>query len=83
LYAFLISLVCCIPHPSHPSCVDHPYNIRWRVQVTELLIMQFSPCTFLLHRPKYSPQHSVLICPQSMFFPQGERPSFTPIQNKK
>jgi hypothetical protein len=28
--------------PSHPPWFDHPNNIWWRVQIMELLIMQFS-----------------------------------------
>jgi len=39
-----------------------------------------SPCPL---RPKYSPQHPVLKHPQPTFPPQCERPSFTPIQNKR
>jgi hypothetical protein len=37
----------------------------------KLLIMQFSPtsCHFIPLRSKYSPQHSVLKHPQSMFLP--------------
>ena len=34
-------------------------------------------------RPKYSPQHPILKYPQPAFLPQCERPSFTPIQNKR
>jgi hypothetical protein len=47
--------------------------------------MQFSPtsCYFIFLRSKYSPQHPVLIHPQSMFFPWCLRPSFTPIQNHR
>jgi len=31
-------------------------------------------------RPKYSPQHPILIHPQPTFLTQCERPSFTPIK---
>jgi hypothetical protein len=47
-----------------------------------------SLCSFLQSRylvplrPKYSPQHPILKHPQPTFFPQYERPSFTPIQNR-
>jgi hypothetical protein len=34
-------------------------------------------------RSEYSPQHPVLKDPQSMFVPQCQRPSFTPIQNHR
>jgi hypothetical protein len=42
--------------------------------------MQLSPatCYFIRNRSKYSPKH-----PQSMFFPQRERPGFTSIQNHR
>jgi hypothetical protein len=48
----------------------------------ELLIMKFSPllCYLVRLRPKYAPQHPILIYPQPMFLPQYQRPSFIPIQ---
>jgi hypothetical protein len=51
-----------MPRSSQPPSYDHPNNIRWGVQFTNLLIMQFSPatCHFLSLRSKYSPQHPVL-----------------------
>jgi hypothetical protein len=51
----------------------------------KLLVMQSSPAyyQFLPLRPKYFPQHPVHRDPQSVFFPQCERPSFTPIQDKR
>jgi hypothetical protein len=51
----------------------------------KLLIMQFSLTSynFILLRSKYSPQLPVLKHPQSMFVPQCERRSFTPIQNHR
>jgi hypothetical protein len=52
---------CYMPCPSHPPWLDH-FNYTWlRVQITKLLIMQFSPTSrhFSL-RSKYSPQHPVL-----------------------
>jgi hypothetical protein len=46
----------------------------------EVLIMTFSPlpCYLIPLRPKYSPQHPILKYPQPTFFPQRQRPSFTP-----
>jgi hypothetical protein len=46
--------------------------------------VQLSPFSsyFIPLRSKHSPQHPVLKHPQSMLFPQCERPSFTPILNK-
>jgi hypothetical protein len=37
-------------YPSYPPWFDHPNNIFWRVQVTQLLIIQSSPAShhFLL-----------------------------------
>jgi hypothetical protein len=54
--------------PSHPPLLDYS-NYTWRrVQITKLLIIQFSP--FTLHliplRSKYPPQHPVLKHPQSL-----------------
>jgi hypothetical protein len=51
-----------MPRPLHPHCLDHS-NYTWRrVQVTKLLIMQFSPtsCHFIPLWSKYSPRHPVL-----------------------
>jgi hypothetical protein len=47
--------------------------------------MQFSPLPSLLvpPKPKYSPRHPTLKHPHSTFFPQYQRPSFKPTQNKK
>jgi hypothetical protein len=68
--------------PPHSPWFNHPNNIRWRIQAVEFNIMQFSSWSvFLPFRSKYLPQHSVLKNPQSMFLPQSERPSFTPIQH--
>jgi hypothetical protein len=41
------------------------------------------PCRLVPLKPKYPPQHPILEHPQSLFLPQGERPSFTPIQNNR
>jgi hypothetical protein len=50
-----------------------------------LLIMQCSPvsCHLISFRSKYSPQHPILKHPQSVFLPQYQRPSFTPIPNHR
>jgi hypothetical protein len=47
------------------------------------LIMQFSPASyyFIPLRSKHSPQQPVLKHPQSMLFPQCQKPTFTPIPN--
>jgi hypothetical protein len=71
LYAFLFSPhACYMPCPSHPR-VDHCNYTWWRVQVMKLLIMQSSPTShhFISLQSKYSPQHTVLKQPQSVFLP--------------
>jgi hypothetical protein len=69
--------------PPHPPWFNHPNNIRWRIQVMKFIIMQFySRFVFLPFRSKCLPQHSVLKNPQSVFLPQTEKPSFTPVQYK-
>jgi hypothetical protein len=48
------------------------FQYTWRrVQITKLLIMQFSPLSrhLIPLRSKHPPQHPVLKQPQSMFFP--------------
>jgi hypothetical protein len=47
--------------------------------------MQFSPTSHhvIPLRSKYSPQHPVLKHPQSMFLPECQTPSSTPIQNHR
>jgi hypothetical protein len=32
-----------MPHPAHSSWFDHPNNMRWGVQISNLLIMYTSP----------------------------------------
>jgi hypothetical protein len=55
----------------HPPWFNHSNNIRWRIQVMNFIIMQFSPRTvFLPFRSKYPPQHTVLKNPQSVLFPK-------------
>jgi hypothetical protein len=49
--------MCYMPRPLHSSCFDHPNNIRCRVQIIKLLVMQSFPlpCYFVPPRPKYLP----------------------------
>ena len=56
---------------------DETYKLL--VFIMQLLLVS---CYFLPFRPKYPPQHPILVHPQPVFLPQCERPSFTPIQNK-
>ena len=74
-----------MPCPYHSSLFDHPKCIRWGVQITKLLIMQFPPlpCYLAPLRPKNSPQHPMHKHPQPTFLPQWERRHFTPIQNNR
>jgi hypothetical protein len=77
--------VCYMPGLFHYSLFDHPYNIWWGLQSTELFVMWSSllPCYLVPLGPKYAPQHPVLENPQHTFLPKCERPSFTPIQNNR
>jgi hypothetical protein len=70
--------------PTHPFLFDH-LNIRLRVLIMNLLVIQFSPapCYFFLVMSTFSPQQLVLKYPPSTFFPYCERPSFTPIKRKR
>jgi hypothetical protein len=38
----------CVPHPFHPLLFDHPNKMWARVQITKLLITQFSAFSFVL-----------------------------------
>jgi hypothetical protein len=62
---------CYMPHPSHPPWLDYCNYTWWKLQITKLLIMQFSPfsCHLISLRSKYLPQHLVLKQPQSIFLP--------------
>jgi len=62
VYASPLSHTYYMSRPSHSSRFDHPKNIGWGVQITKLLVTQFSllPCYLVLLRPKYSPQHPIL-----------------------
>jgi hypothetical protein len=86
IHAFLFSPNSCyMPCPSHPPWLDHS-NYTWRrVQITKLLVMQFSSLSrhFVSLRYKYPPQHPVLNHPQSTCLPYLYRPSFTPIQKHR
>jgi hypothetical protein len=66
-------------YPDHLILLDsyHPHKSGWGVQIMELLIMTFSshPCYLLSLRPKYSPQHPILIPYHPTFLPQCQRPS--------
>jgi hypothetical protein len=78
----LLPHACRMSRPPHPPRFNHPNNIQWRIQAVKFIIMQFSSqSVFLPSRSKYPPQHTVLKNPQSMFFPQSERPSFATIQH--
>jgi hypothetical protein len=54
-----------------------------RQQSTSFTESPSFPCFLVSLRPKYLPQHPILDDSQPMFLPQYDRPSFTPIQNKR
>jgi hypothetical protein len=59
---------CYMPCQSHTPWLDHSNYTWWRVQVMNLLTMQFYATSrhFISLQSKYSPQHPVLKHPQSM-----------------
>jgi hypothetical protein len=63
--------LCYMPYPSHPPWLNHSNYVWWGVQVMKLLIVQFSLISrhLISLRSKYSPQHTVLKHPQSVFLP--------------
>jgi hypothetical protein len=77
----------CMPRaPSiSPALIWSPEQYLVSSTNIELLIVHLSPasCYSLQLRPNLFPQRPIIRHPQPMFFPQGERPSFTPIKNKK
>jgi hypothetical protein len=70
---------------AHFNSVLYKNYIWRRVQVNEFLIMQLSLIFhhFISLRFKYSPHIPVFKHPPSMFLPQYQRPSFTPILNHR
>ena len=54
--------------------IDHPNNIWCKVQITKLLIMQYSPvpCYLVPFSPEHLPQYPILKHPQYMLLPQCE-----------
>jgi hypothetical protein len=64
-----------MPSPSHPTRLDYS-NYTWRrVQITKLLVIQFSPFSHHLIplRSKYPPQHPVLKHPPGGVLCCGDR----------
>ena len=58
------------------------FGEEYRPSISSLcgLLCSLLPCPL---RPKYPPQHPILIHPQPTFLPECERPSFTPIQSNR
>jgi hypothetical protein len=50
------------PQVPHNTWFDQPINIRWKVKIKQLLVMQLFPasCPLIPLRWKYSPNHTVL-----------------------
>jgi hypothetical protein len=62
--------------PPHPPWCNYPKNLRWRIQVMNFIIMQFSSrSVFITFRSKYLSQHSFLKISESVFLPKIKRPS--------
>lgn len=58
----------------------HPNNIWLKIYIIELLVWySLATLHFISLWSKYSPVYPVLRHPQSVFFPEWERPGFTPI----
>ena len=84
LYASLLS-------PIHATCWAHLLlDLITRIIFGEKYRSQSSSLCSLLHsqyqipvRPKYHPQHPILVHAQSIFLPHCERPSLMPIQNRR
>jgi hypothetical protein len=73
-----ITSVTCVLHapPISYPWFNHTSFIWRSIQITKLLIMQFSPVShpFLPVRPKHSPQHPVLKHRQPILLPLCEKP---------
>jgi hypothetical protein len=56
---------CHMSHPSHPSRLHTQITLGWRAQITEVLILKLSSVSryFLPLKPKYLPQHPILVNP--------------------
>ena len=86
LYAPLLSPMRVTCH-SHLILLDFITRIMFCEEYSPLIssLCNFFPlpCYLVPRRPKYSPQHPILIHPQFISLPQCERPSFTPIQSNR
>jgi len=74
----------CLPYPAHSFWFDHPNNIWCGIQIIQL-VMWSSPlhCYIVTLRTRYFPQHPILKHIQPMFLPPCERPTFTPVQDRR
>ena len=86
LYTSLSSPICATC-PAHLILLDFITRTKlgegYKLFSSSLLQSPPFPRYLLPPRPKYSPQHPVLKHPQLPFLPQCQRPSFTPIRNKR
>jgi hypothetical protein len=75
---------CYMPRPSNPPWFNHLNNIYWKVQIMELLIMQFFQSRVTSSHLGPNILLSTLFSNTlSLCCSQCERPSFTPIKNMK
>ena len=82
---------CSFPHMPHAPPISTSFisitliifHAQYNSGSTSLRDFLQSPVTSYTLTPKCFPQHPVLEYPHPMFFTKCDRPSFTPIQNKR
>jgi hypothetical protein len=74
-----------MPYASQVSWFYDLSNIWWKATIIQFLIMQSSSLSHYLITlmTKKLPQHPVILHCKPVFFPQCEKPSSTPIQNRQ
>jgi hypothetical protein len=71
-----------MPRPPNSPWFEHPNNMWWAQITTHLLDHSSSLTCYLVPlMPKYIHQHPIPEHSQTMFLPQCDRPSSTPIKH--